>query len=320
MMSDDREPRGVARSARAYYGRILRSETAYSLILVAPLVAWIMFVMAYPIFFGAQLAMTDIRLIGGEGRWVGLTNFEEHVLRDPLFWSSLRRSLAWTAGNAVLQGLLGIGIGFLLARTRVARRSMRVWVLLPWVVPAIALAVLWRWMLSATFGIVNYGLVSTGLTEAPVPFLGSQSLALPTTIFINSWRWFPFLAVIVLAGLLAIPQEEYEAARLDGAGFWQEFRYITLPYLKPTLVILGLMGILLSFNMFDFPWLLTEGGPSGETRTLPVLVYELAFRQYFLARAAAIGLSMMILLLAVLIIYFRVNRSAFSLFVPTRLD
>lgn len=291
------------------------SEEAFSFTLMLPLLIWIVLTMVYPIFYGLQLSLTDTRLIGIEGDFIGLGNFKR-MLQDPVFRLSLQKSITWTLGNALLQSVLGLSAGLLLERTVIARRAMRVWILLPWIVPTVAIAILWRWLLSATYGIINYILLELGLVEVGIAFLGSPDSALATSIFINSWRWFPFLSIIVLAGLLSIPPEEYEAARIDGAGFWQELRFITLPYLSPTLVILGLIGTLWSFNMFDVLWLLTQGGPAGGTRTLAVLVYELAFRHHFLGRAAAVGVIMMLVLLMVLVLYFRVNRSAVALFAP----
>jgi multiple sugar transport system permease protein len=237
-------------------------------------------------------------------------------LSDPEFRLALGRSIEWTLGNALLQSILGLSAGLLLQRAIFARGIMRVWILLPWIVPTIAIAILWRWILDGTYGILNYILVNIGVTSTGIAFLGSIHTALMTSIFINSWRWFPFLAIIVLAGLLSIPSEELEAAKMDGAGFWHEMRFITMPYLTPTLVILGLIGTLWSFNMFDILWLMTKGGPGSATRTLPVLVYEQGFRTQFQGRASTIGVIMMLILLVVLMLYFHVNRRSVALFAP----
>ncbi len=256
------------------------SDNGYSLALMLPILLWILITMIYPLFYGIQLSMTGTRFVGVEGGFVWLANYAR-VLGDDVFRSALVKSIIWTIGNALVQTVLGLGAGLLLERASAGRGAMRVWILLPWIVPTVAIAILWRWLLSASYGVINYILTSMGIVEVGIPFLGTTATAMITSILINSWRWFPFLAIITLAGLLSIPREEYEAARMDGAGFWQEMRFITMPYLSPTLVILGLIGTLWSFNMFDMLWLLTQGGPSGATRTLPVLVYELAFRENF---------------------------------------
>lgn len=292
------------------------SEEAYSLALTLPLLIWILVTMIYPLFYGIRLSLTDTRLIGVEGDFIGFRNFAR-LLADPSFHGALKRTINWTLGNALIQGILGLATGLLLQQTFLGRGTVRTWILMPWIVPTVAIAVLWRWILSGTFGIVNYILMKLSLTDVGIPFLGSPDYAMLTSIMINSWRWFPFLAIVALAALLNIPREEYEAARMDGAGFWQELRFITFPHLSPTLTILGLIGTLLSFNLFDVLWLLTKGGPADTTRTLALWVYEMGFRYYFLGKAAAISAIMMVVLLLLMVIYLRVNKSALSLFAPT---
>jgi multiple sugar transport system permease protein len=154
------------------------------------------------------------------------------------------------------------------------QRIARVWVILSWIVPTVVVVIIWRWLLSASGGIVNYTLVSLGLVSKPVGFFSSGQTAFESVILINSWRWFPFNAVILLAALQRIPQELYEAASVDGASILRKFRHITLPGLSQVLFVMGLVGTLMSFNVFDVIWLLTGGGPSQATTTLPVLIYD----------------------------------------------
>jgi multiple sugar transport system permease protein len=131
-----------------------------------------------------------------------------------------------------------------------------------------------------------------------VGFFSQPWMALATLVFVNSWRWFPFIALMILAGLTRIPADVYEAAAIDGAGAWQRFTKITWPLLAPTLAVLAVIGTLLSFNVFDIIWLLTGGGPAGGTRTLPVLIYETAFKGYRLSEAAAVSVVATVLLMA----------------------
>jgi multiple sugar transport system permease protein len=185
------------------------------------------------------------------------------------------------------------------------RGIARVWVILSWIVPTVVTVIIWRWLLSSS-GIVNYVLTTTGLTDGPIGFFGTRGAAFASVILINSWRWFPFMAVTVLAGLQSIPSDLYEAAAVDGATATQQFFHITLPSLRPILFVLGLVGTLLSFNVFDVIWLLTGGGPSTATTTLPVLIYDTAFAQFRLSQAAAISVlvGLLLLLFAVLFIRF----------------
>lgn len=292
------------------------SDSAFSILLMMPLLLWVTFIMLYPLFYGIQLSLTNQRLIGIEGEFVGLANFNR-FLQDEVVISGIGKSLSWTILNGVLQGVLGLSVGILLERAFFARRAMRVWILLPWIVPTIAIAILWKWLLSATYGIINYLLVRLGILEVGFGFLAIPEVALETVTVINSWSMFPFLSIIILAGLLSIPREEYEAARIDGAGFLQELRYITLPYMTPTLVVLGLVGTMWSFNAFDMLWLINKGGPAGATRTLPLIVYEYAFRKFFLGSAAAVGVGMMLILAIFIILFMRMSKGTMSLFAPT---
>lgn len=291
------------------------SDSAFSLILMLPLLLWVAMTMIYPLIYGIQLSLTNQRLIGIEGEFVGLANFTR-LFNDRVFLSGLSKSLTWTVGNGILQSVLGLTVGILLERAFFARSAMRVWILLPWIVPTIAISILWKWLLSATYGIVNYLLVEIGILEVGLGFLASPDSALQATTVIQSWRLFPFLSIIVLAGLLSIPRSEYEAARIDGAGFWQEVRFITLPYITPTLVVLGLIGTMWSFNAFDMLWLINKGGPAGATRTLPLIVYEYAFRNYFLGLASAVGVSMMLFLSIFIILFMRMSSRTVGVFAP----
>jgi multiple sugar transport system permease protein len=291
------------------------SDSAFSLLLMVPLLLWITITMIYPLFYGIQLSLTDQRLIGIGGEFIGLENFKR-ILSDEVVLTGIQKSVIWTLLNGLLQTILGLTVGILLERAFFARRAMRVWILLPWIVPTIASAILWKWLLSATYGIINYILVQLNILDVGFGFLAVPEVALQATAVINAWRLFPFLSIIVLASLLSIPREEYEAARIDGAGFWQELRFITIPYMLPTLVVLGLVGTMWSFNAFDMLWLTNKGGPAGSTRTLPLIVYEYAFRNYFLGRAAAVGVFMMGVLSVFVVLFMRMSRRTVGIFAP----
>jgi multiple sugar transport system permease protein len=286
---------------------------------MAPLFLWIAFTMVYPLFYGIQLSLTDQRLIGIEGTYIGIKNYL-FIFKHEVFRSGLINSLIWTFLTGTLWGGLGILTGIMLQRTVFARNAMRIWILFPWIIPTIAVAILWKWLLSATYGIVNYLLVGWGILDVGFGFLSSPDYALEIASFIGAWRGFPFLAIIVLAGLLSIPTEEYEAARIDGANFLQELRFITFPYMKPTLTVLFLVGYMWAFNNFDMLWLLNQGGPAGATRTLPLIVYEWGFRNYFLGRASAVGVVMLAVQVLFMIGYMRLSRGAVGIFAPTERD
>jgi multiple sugar transport system permease protein len=279
-----------------------RSEAIAGMLMVAPVLIWLAATILYPLGAAVAISLRDIRIIGSDGGFVGLGNYQD-VLQMARLWAALGRSLVWVAGNAVLQTLLALGTALLLNQRFRGVRLVRVWVILSWIVPTIVVVIIWRWLLGTSGGMVNHLLVSLGLTDRPIGFFAGPGSAMTSLVVINSWRWFPFVAVMLLAGLQRIPADLYEAAAIDGASPWQRFRRITWPLLQPTMLVLGVVGTLLSFNVFDIIWLTTAGGPSGATQTLPVLIYETAFKSYRLGQAAAMSVlvSLLLMTLAVLL-------------------
>ncbi|MCC6205095.1 MAG: sugar ABC transporter permease, partial [Hyphomicrobiales bacterium] len=173
----------------------------------------------------------------------------------------------------------------------------RTWIILTWIVPTVVVVIIWRWLLSTSGGMVNPLLIQFGIIDRPLGFFATREGAMASLGMINSWRWFPFTALMMLAGLTRIPADLYEAARIDGASAVRRFTHITWPLLQPTLMVLGVVGTLLSFNVFDVIWLLTAGGPSQATQTLPVLIYETAFKGYRLSEAATVSVLTSLLLM-----------------------
>jgi len=213
--------------------------------------------------------------------------------------------------NAVVQTAAAFATALVLNRRFAGQRFARIWIILSWIVPTVVVVIIWRWLLSSS-GVINYLLMTAGLAEQPIGFFGAPKTAMASVILINAWRWFPFMAVTILAALQGIPQEFYEAAAVDGSTARQRFFWITLPLLQPVLFVLGLLGTLLSFNVFDIIWLMTGGGPSGATTTLPVLIYDTAFTRYRLSQAAATSVLAGVALLIFALLYIR--------FVPSNQD
>jgi len=202
------------------------------------------------------------------------------------------RSLIWVLGNAVLQTIAAFISALILMQAFRWQSAARIWIILSWIVPTVVVVIIWRWMLGTSGGIVNYLLVTLGITDGPIGFFSTAKTAFSSVVLINSWRWFPLMTVILLAGMKGIPKELYEAAAVDGANAWQRFISITVPTLAPILFVLGLVGTLWSVNVFDIIWLSTGGGPSKATTTLPVYIYEMAFKGYHLSQAAAASVLM----------------------------
>jgi multiple sugar transport system permease protein len=275
---------------------------ALAFALVAPAMLMLAATLAWPLVQAVQFSMQDVRVIGSPGAFVGLDNYRRALGAGSGFWSAAGLSLVWVVANAVLQTVLALAAALVLNEKFPGVRVARTWIIVTWIVPTVVVVVIWRWLLSTSGGMINPLMMQAGIVERPVGFFATPWTAMASLVFINSWRWFPFIALMILAGLTRIPDELYEAARLDGANAWQRFRRITWPLLAPTLGVLAVIGTLLSFNVFDIIWLLTSGGPAGGSRTLPVLIYETAFKGYRLSEAATISVLATVLLMAFAIV------------------
>ena len=227
----------------------------------------------------------------GEAEWIGLDNFRRLLFDDPSFWHAFRNNLIWLAMFLTVPIALALVSASLLAPLRRGALIYRMGLFLPYVLPSVVVAAIWRSLLHPDRGF------PAKLTDLGVPgfdraLLGDQSTVLPTIAFVDNWHFWGFLMVLFLASMQNIPADLYEAARLDGASKWQEFRDITIPGIRPTLVFMILMTSIWSFLTFDYIWVLTQGGPAGASEVLSVLVFKNAFMNLEAGYASAIGLSM----------------------------
>jgi multiple sugar transport system permease protein len=187
---------------------------------------------------------------------------------------------------------------------------LRASVLLPWAMPTIVAAFVFRWLFDASFGPINAVLDSLGIISSPVAWLGSPDTALPTVIAVHIWKGLPFVILIFLAALQTLPRDLKDAASVDGAGYWQELRWVTLPQLRYIIAITFILRIVWTFNWFDLTYLLTGGGPGGATMTLPIAVYITAFRTYQLGQSAAYATMIAAVLMVVTVIFLRLTTRA----------
>ncbi len=255
-------------------------------LLVAPIVLWIILTIFVPLLSVLKESFYNTGFVGTKGSYVGLDNYAK-TLTSKDYWNAWGKSLIWLVGNAVAQSLLAFGVALLVNKKTKLSNFARNWMIIPWIIPTIVVAIFWQWIFNGSYGIFNHVLQSLHLIDSPVNLLGDSFWALPIVIFINTWHWFPFMAVIVLAGLTTISEEIYEAADVDGANKWQQFWSITFPSLGKITFALGLVGTLWSFNIFDTIYILTSGGPAGATTTVPVFIYQQAFESYSMGQASA---------------------------------
>lgn len=230
-----------------------------------------------PILWALWLSFQRRLLIFDISRFVGLENYWI-ALHDPRFWQSLLNTAYFTAVSVTAEIILGMAIALLIRHSFRGRGWVRAALLVPWAIPTVVSARMWEWMYNADFGFINFLLLRSGLVSSPLNWLGDRTLALHAAILMDVWKTTPFAAFLLSAALMTIPRDLYQAAQVDGAGAWAVFRRLTLPLLRPALLVVLLFRTLDAFRVFDAIYVLTGGGPANTTETLSVYTYKTLFQ------------------------------------------
>ncbi len=264
-------------------------ERFFGYALLAPTLALLCIVILYPLANGVRISLMRYKLTSrAEPHYIGLANYRK-LFQDEEFWSVFRTTVTWTVSNVVLQLVLGLALALLLNEQLKARGLFRSMALIPYIVPSVCAALIWRWMYDGSAGIINSVLYKLGIIDRYHPWLGDTSTALPAVIIESIWKGTPFVMILVLAGLQTIPPEFYEAGSLDGASTWRRFTDITLPLLQPSLAVATILTTVYTVNNFNAIWLMTRGGPLGSTDILFTFAYKEAFESYDFGMAAAVS-------------------------------
>jgi len=265
----------------------------------------------YPTFQNLAISLTDLSLLRLKvgGNFIGLDNYREFV-QSPEFGHLLFNTVIWlTALSVILRLVIGLGMALLLDSPVLKRLRMstvaKLAILVPWATPPIVAVVIWRWMLDAQNGVVNGVLQSLGIVDHPVAFFADLRTVWPSIVTVIVWNTVPLVAISLLASLQSIPDELNEAAELDGATRWQQFRHITLPFLMPTITVLTLMSVFWTFNNFVYVWLATGAGPGTFTNVLATEIYIKAFVDFRIGYSSAVGIVMAIVMAAFAVLYYR---------------
>jgi len=279
-----------------------RQYALIGMLLIAPTILIFALVIAYPLVYAVYLSFFSIYTPTLKGEWVGLENYRL-MLTSGEFWVSLWTTILWTVGTLTLQIVVGVAMALLLNLNFYFRSLARSLVLFPYFVSTVVAVLVWRWMFNDVYGILNRALIVSGISDMPLDWLGSMPNAMISVILVGAWKYFPFVVIAVLARLQTIPDELYEAARIDGAGAWSRFWDVTLPQLREVLVVIVLLRTIWDFKEFDLIYLLTGGGPVTSTETLPLLVYKQAFGMNAMGRASTYAIGIMLVLLTFMILY-----------------
>jgi len=281
----------------------MKRATPYLLLL--PALIFTVFVLAYPLIQNLFNSFYQVSLVRGTGGWIGLENYEK-VFRDSEFWLAFRNTAVYAVAGTVLALVVGLAFALLL-NLKLGRITtvFNVIYTIPWVISPVVAGFTWKWLLNDNFGIINHWLISLGLIHEEITWLGNPDTALLCVAIARLWQFYPFAMVMFLAGLQAIPEEQYEAAAVDGASMFQKFYNITLPNLQSVSAVLLLLGILWSFNDFNMVFVMTRGGPMNASMVLPVLVREYSFVFFDLGKGSALSVIIFALLVSLSFLYLK---------------
>ncbi|MGO9774289.1 MAG: carbohydrate ABC transporter permease [Roseiarcus sp.] len=264
------------------------SDTAYAWLLVTPALIIIFIFSLYPLGYAINLSMRHVDLTSsvGIGPYVGLDNYRA-ALKDAQFWDAAGRTVLFAAVVVTIEMGLGIWIAFLLNGLRWFKGVYRSFLLLPLAASPAAVGLIWRYMYHADFGVINFFVARIGLKEQN--WLGDLSLAMPSVMLFDVWQWTPFVSIIVLAGLQALPREPFEAAELDGASQWMVLRRLTFPMLAPVLTLVFVLRSIDAIRLYDPIAMLTQGGPGTSTETLTYYLYRVGMKFFRFDQASTMA-------------------------------
>ncbi len=259
---------------RPLHMRLIEREAPMGYILLLPTLLVLGVFLAWPFIFGLWLSVSSAEL-ADPGHFIGLGNYNFEFKIDRPFWTSFWNTFLYTGVTTVFKFTLGLSMALLLNQIFPLQRFVRAALLLPWIIPTVLSTLAWKWMFDPTFSVVNWVAAHLHLVAAPGPnWFGGTSTAMAALMIVNTWRGMPFYGIAFLAGLQTIPLDLYEAARVDGASRWQQFLHITLPLLRPVLLVVLLLSTILTFADFQVPFVLTNGAPYNSTHVLATWAYQ----------------------------------------------
>ena len=288
-------------------GAILRQRLSFGYSLLAPAVIFMAVLVGAPFFFSLYLSLSDASVGSPVARYVGLQNFQA-VFQDSVFRLALRNSVVFTVIAGIFKALLGTLMAFLLVQEFRGKKLVRSLVVLPWTLPITITVLAWRWMLDSQFSAVNWVGTHLHLIHGWPNWLGEPGLAVASVIAVNVWRGFPFAAIVLVAGMSAVPLEILDSAKVDGANFFLRFHHIIVPIIAPILFVGLLFDTVFTLSDLSIVYLLTSGGPEGFTEILPTRALEVGIQAGALGRGAAISLVLFPILLPVVYLLLRMLR------------
>lgn len=281
------------------------SDGMFALLLTAPGLALLAAVVVYPLITALITAFYKQSLVEPGREFVGFQNIVDVLTGD--FFRLLGQTLVFTLGTTIAPFVIGFGLALALNTRIRGAKVMRGLMLIPWLIPGVVVSFLWMWIFNANYGVLNSLFEGLGLIDEPQAWLANPTSAMVAVIVAKTWQSFPWMMVMLLAGLQTVPIELHEAAEIDGAGTVRRFFSITVPQMQGIIGLVLLLEFIWNFQHFDIIYVLTGGGPAGSTQTFATAVYETAFDGFDLGHAGALGLLWMVLLMGLVVVYVRLS-------------
>ena len=290
-------PRSVSRPKRGLLQNIVHHWADY--IYVMPAIGVMVLVIGYPIVYTIWLSFHDTPIRTGEHIWNGLDNYDR-ILTEPRlrFWQTTKNTFVWTIGSTAGAFILGFAAALVLHKQFIGRGVVRAILLIPYVISAVAAAYVWKWMLHSDYGLLSGALKDWGIMDENLVLLDSKDRVLPAVIVVNIWKEFSFVMIMMIAGLQTVPEQLLRAARVDGAGVWQQFTHVTLPHLKNVILITTLLLFVANLNSFTLVYLMTGGGPANASQLWITQIYSIAFQKLGYGLASAYSVILFLVMLA----------------------
>lgn len=284
------------------------SNTVMAWLFSGPATLILLLMMAFPVVYTIYLSFTNwTPNIMGDHQYLGFQNYIKLIFEDERFQNAVKRTLIFTIGGVGLQTLLGVGLAMIFNRDFVGRGFFRTVFMMSMVATPVAIALVWMMVMDINTGILNYLIELAGASR--IAWLSDRSIVLYSLIIIDTWQWTPFIMLIVLAGLSALPIEPYEAAQIDGASGLQIFWYLTLPMLRPTLMVALMFRSIDALKTFDIIYVITGGGPAFATETLNLFIYSQGFQYFNMGYASAALVLFFMLVFGTSLLFIRLRRA-----------
>jgi len=272
--------------------------------LLAPVVIYLVAFQFYPLFETIRISFYDYSLISGNKMtFAGLDNYERLFNSDRNFWTIMFNSVIWVFGSTILQFMLAVPAALILSQKLRARGLWRGLMMVPWVSPVIIVGLIWKWIYDGHNGLLNHYLTDINLISENIIWLGDEFWVWPALLLTSAWKGFPYITLMLMAGLTGISKDMTEAAHIDGANAWKRFLHITIPLLKPIIYVTGIITIIATWTKFEMIWALTNGGPGFTTSILPTYVYTNAFVYFDFGYGSAVATLSMLFVLIFALIY-----------------